>query len=124
MVDPVIHRIASHQNGVIHLLEDRALKARINVPQEQKLRGPVLRLNFWGKIGEDIQLRFEGLGDIQVETVLPAPAKSPAGLSFQAGDVYALFLEEPDMRIGEILSNDSHHADLGEVSCRETEISC
>src|SRR5437867_5620916 len=124
MIDPVIHRIASHQNGVIHLLEDRALKTRINVPQEQKLRGPVLRLNFWGKFGEDIQLRFEGLGDIQVEAVLPAPAKSPAVLTFQPGDVYALFLEEPDMRFGEILSHDGHKADLGEVSCREAEIGC
>src|SRR5690348_18156179 len=96
----------------------------MNVSEEQDIGIFILRRNPWLKLLEVVQFGKVGFGFVEVLKILSAPAKSLARRVFDSARVYAPVLENVFVLSGEVLADNSNHANVGKVTCCQREISC
>src|SRR3989338_4847323 len=113
--DPVIHRVAGHQPGLAHLVQDLALQVRVYIGQEEHAAAGVAAGKLGFEILEDVELRGYGLGVLVVLVVAAPPVEGLA-----RHDLYALLADIPALqkaaeRGGEILAYHAYHLYRGEL---------
>src|SRR6266850_6146646 len=128
-LDPEVHGVQRDEPwALLHLTEHVELELGVDVRQEQIGHPPQPVGEHRPELGEDVELRLEGLRLVQVVSVLAGPAQGAALGSLEPGDVHAAVLEEPQMRLREVLADgrDQVHRSeearrVGEVGRRATE---
>jgi hypothetical protein len=86
----------------------------VDVAQEEHIRLPVVGRDLGAELLEDVELGEERGPVIQVVAVLAAPAEGPALCALQASQVDAPTLEDLQILLSEVLSNNRDDTHVGE----------
>src|ERR1700744_2284853 len=124
ILDPVIHRIASHKLYVRHGFAHAPLQYGIDVGEEEILRIAIRVRNFGLKGAEDIQLRVVRLGLVQVFKIRAFPEEALARSALNAHSINAAFFEYFFLLRAEVLADNGDHAHIGKEAGCERKVRC
>src|SRR5436305_827835 len=95
----------------------------MDVPEKQKFRILIFRGNSRLKFFKNIQLGEIGFRLVQIIEVFAAPTKRLPFCVLNASGIHAALREDVLVLGSEVLANNGNHADIGEVTGSESEIS-
>jgi hypothetical protein len=121
-LDPVVHGIAHHQLGLLHLFQNAELKLGIDVAEEEKTS----RTEGVGqprlKLGEHSEPGLQRLPALQIVGVFPLPAKALSRSALHTGPVNATRREPLQLVLGVILTDDSDYLHRMEDGTGDAEV--
>ena len=122
-IDPVVHRVAGDHRNLGQVRADSRLQYGIDVREEEKLGVLILGGNLRLEFCEHVQIGRQCVRLVQIAQVLTLPVEAFTGRAFDAPGVHASLRQHALMLRQKVLA---HHADdthLGEVACRQGEVS-
>jgi hypothetical protein len=104
-----VHGVGRHElRPRLHLVQHLRLQLGVDVAQEEEVGFSQRRRQHGVEVAEDVEVRLQGVGLVQIEAVATLPAEGGAGGPRDPREIDASLAEEVEVGLGEILP---HHAD-------------
>ena len=115
-LDPEVHRVARHQLRPVDLRQDVELKARVDVPEKDIFRATEWFRNLGPEVREDAEVGLEGLGDVQVVAIAPAPTERSSLGVFESREIDTALRQRLELLHGVITADDADELHAAEMT--------